>query len=139
MYFKIIKCIDNSDPAKDKPAKQYRRHNSGSGPEEPLRINREIVDENNQVIGRCNANIYISDAAIINKLWIDKRYRRMGLATELLENIEKISQENGCSSIHLDTFNVGKKEFYISHGYKVFGTREDCPKGHCRYYMKKEF
>ena len=29
------------------------------------------------------------------------------------------------------------KEFYEKQGYEVFGVLEDCPKGHCRYYLKK--
>lgn len=28
-------------------------------------------------------------------------------------------------------------DFYIKFGYELFGTLEDCPKGHFRYYLKK--
>ena len=39
--------------------------------------------------------------------------------------------------IHLDTFDFQAKDFYLKHGYEVFGVLDDCPKGHKRYYMKK--
>jgi hypothetical protein len=38
---------------------------------------------------------------------------------------------------HLDTFDWQTKEFYLKHGYEVFGVLDDCPPGHKRYYMKK--
>lgn len=137
MFFRIVKCINNNDITKDKSTDQNRQQRSGCQ-FNPMHVAKEIVDENNYVIGKCTAEIYEGDAAIIETLQIDQKYRWMGLATELLEKIETLSQEKGCSSIHLDTFDVDKKEFYMSHGYEIFGTMENCPKGHCRYYLKKE-
>lgn len=32
-----------------------------------------------------------------------------------------------------------KKDFYIKHGYEVFGVLDDCPKGHKRYFFNKIF
>jgi len=37
----------------------------------------------------------------------------------------------------VDTFDRQVREFYEEIGYSVFGILEGCPKGHCRYYMKK--
>jgi hypothetical protein len=39
--------------------------------------------------------------------------------------------------LHLDTFDFQAKDFYVKHGYEVFGVLEDCPEGHVRYFMKK--
>jgi len=35
-------------------------------------------------------------------------------------------------------YKAEKKDFYLKQGYSIFGTLENAPKGHCRYYMKKE-
>jgi hypothetical protein len=29
------------------------------------------------------------------------------------------------------------KDFYLRHGYEIFGVLDNCPPGHQRYYMKK--
>ena len=38
---------------------------------------------------------------------------------------------------HLDTFDFQAKDFYLKHGYEIFGTLENCPPNHNRYYLKK--
>lgn len=38
----------------------------------------------------------------------------------------------------LDTFDFQACEFYEKHGYTAFGVLEDCPTGHCRFYMEKK-
>lgn len=43
----------------------------------------------------------------------------------------------GCNLVHLDTFDFQAKDFYLKHGYEVFGVLDDCPMEHKRYYMKK--
>ena len=56
---------------------------------------------------------------------------------DLLKEIENIAIEKGCHLIHLDTFDFQAKDFYIKHGYEVFGVLDECPKKHKRYYLKK--
>ena len=51
--------------------------------------------------------------------------------------VEEIAKERSANLVHLDTFDFQAKDFYLKHGYEVFGVLEDCPKGHKRYYMKK--
>lgn len=46
-------------------------------------------------------------------------------------------KEKGGKLVHLDTFDFQAKDFYLKNGYEVFGVLEDCPKGHKRYYLKK--
>lgn len=45
--------------------------------------------------------------------------------------------KNGCYLVHLDTFDFQAKDFYLKHGYEIFGVLADCPKEHNRYFMKK--
>ena len=65
------------------------------------------------------------------------QYRGQGLGSILLGEVEREAMEKGCHLVHLDTFDFQAKEFYEKNGYSVFGTLEDCPKGHVRYYLKK--
>ena len=73
----------------------------------------------------------------IDIVWVDKQYRRQGLGSILLGEVEREAMEKDCHLVHLDTFDFQAKEFYEKNGYSMFGTLEDCPKGHNRYYLKK--
>lgn len=69
---------------------------------------------------------------------MDEKYRKTGFGSKLLKEVEKIAEREGCSLIHLDTFDFQAKDFYVRHGYEIFGVLEDCPVNHCRYYLKKK-
>jgi hypothetical protein len=43
----------------------------------------------------------------------------------------------GCHSAFLDTFSYQARPFYEKLGYEVFGTLNDYPRGHQRFYMQK--
>lgn len=81
--------------------------------------------------------ICIVGIVYINVLWVKEEYRKDGLGTKLLKEIEKIAKEKDCHLIHLDTFDFQAKDFYIRHGYEIFGVLDQCPENHKRYFMKK--
>ena len=92
-------------------------------------INRKIVDENGNIIG---------GIMFIDILWFDEAYRKQGLGSQMLHEMERIAREKNCTLIHLDTYDFQAKDFYLKHGFEVFGVLEDCPPGHCRYFLKKK-
>ena len=100
-------------------------------------LDKKIIDDKGNIIAGCIAKMYCWNVTYIDILWVDAKYRKLGLGTELLGEIERTAKEKGCYLVHLDTFDFQAKEFYEKHGYLLFGTLEDCPKGHCRYYLKK--
>lgn len=100
-------------------------------------INRVIKDKNGNVLAGINTLMYCWNCLYIDVIWVKEEYRKAGYGTVLLNEIEKIAKEKGCNLIHLDTFDFQAKDFYIRHGYEVFGVLDDCPKEHKRYYMKK--
>lgn len=100
-------------------------------------LDKKITDDKGKIIAGCVARIYCWNVAYIDTLWVDEKYRGTGLGTKLLAEVEKTAKDKGCYLIHLDTFDFQAKEFYERQGYKVFGVLEDCPKEHCRYYLKK--
>ncbi|MCM1165116.1 MAG: GNAT family N-acetyltransferase [Lachnospiraceae bacterium] len=100
-------------------------------------INKKITDEDGNIIAGCVANGWWWKAVYVDTLWVSEEYRRKGLGSILLGTVERIAAENGCTLIHLDTFDFQAKDFYIKQGYEVFGVLENSPEGHCRYYLKK--
>ena len=55
----------------------------------------------------------------------------------MLQKVEEQAKSFGSKLVHLDTFDFQARDFYLKHGYEIFGTLENCPEGHNRYYMKK--
>lgn len=106
--------------------------------EDFIDIYKKIVDENGNIIGGCLAEMYCWNVMYIDVLWIDVEHRKQGLGAKLLQEIERIAIEKNCTLIHLDTFDFQAKDFYVKQGYEIFGILEDCPKNHCRYYLKKK-
>ncbi|MCW6108971.1 GNAT family N-acetyltransferase [Clostridium sporogenes] len=102
-----------------------------------LCINRVIEDTNGEIIAGILSNMYCWNCIYIDVLWVKEEYRKDGLGTKLLKELEKIAKEKDCHLIHLDTFDFQAKDFYIRHGYEIFGVLDQCPENHKRYFMKK--
>lgn len=103
-----------------------------------ISVSKKAADESGTLLAGCIAEIYCWNVAYVELLWVDERYRGMGLGSKLLAEVERTAVEAGCTLIHLDTFDFQAKDFYLRHGYEIFGVLEDCPEGHCRYYLKKK-
>jgi hypothetical protein len=55
----------------------------------------------------------------------------------LVEALEEAAIRLGCRGAYLDTFSYQARPFYGKLGYAVFGTLEDYPPGHRRFFMRK--
>lgn len=99
-------------------------------------LSKKIVKDD-KIIAGIVAKLYCWNIACVDALWIDSNYRGNQLGSLLLEEVENEAKSKGAKLIHLDTFDFQAKEFYEKHGYSVFGTLEDCPENHHRYYLKK--
>lgn len=99
-------------------------------------LNFTIKDQNEIVAGICG-DVYIWNILYISVFFVEKTYRQQGFGSFLLNKLEEKAQKLGVELIHLDTFDFQAKDFYLQHGYEIFGVLEDCPKGHQRFYMKK--
>ena len=71
-------------------------------------------------------------------IYVFESYRHQGIASQLLQHIEELARSYKCHLAHLDTFDFQAKDFYLKHGYSIFGILENAPMGHSRYYMKKD-
>ena len=104
-----------------------------------LWINRIVEDKNGNIIAGIISKMYCWNCLYIDVLWVKEEHRKDGLGSRLLKEIESVAIEKGCYLIHLDTFDFQAKDFYIKHGYEVFGVLDECPAGHKRYFLKKIF
>jgi GNAT superfamily N-acetyltransferase len=96
-----------------------------------------VIKEGDVIVAGITAVLYCWKCLYINVLWVDEKYRNKGLGKELLKRTEDRAKELGCPLSHLDTFDFQAKDFYLKHGYVIFGELEDCPPNHKRFYLKK--
>jgi ribosomal protein S18 acetylase RimI-like enzyme len=73
----------------------------------------------------------------ISAVFVDEQYRRRQLGTQLMQAAETEAQNRGCFGAYLDTFSYQARPFFEKLGYIVFGTLDDYPVRHQRYYMRK--
>ncbi|MDP4146453.1 MAG: GNAT family N-acetyltransferase [Bacillota bacterium] len=100
-------------------------------------INRVIKALDGNIIAGINSILYCWNCLYIDVLWVKEEFRKEGYGSALLDEVEKIAKEKGCKLVHLDTFDFQAKDFYLKHGYDIFGVLDNCPLSHKRYYMKK--
>ena len=71
-------------------------------------------------------------------LWIDEPVRGQDWGTRLMDQAEAYARERGCHSVTLDTHSFQARPFYEGRGYEVFGTLDDYPKGHKKFFLRKK-
>ncbi|HBS48384.1 TPA: GNAT family N-acetyltransferase [Candidatus Dependentiae bacterium] len=103
-----------------------------------ININYVLKDNDGSIIGGITTTLYCWKVLYINVLWIDEPFQKQGYGSHLLDKVETEAKKLGCSLAHLDTFDFQAKDFYLKHGYEVFGVLDDCPPGHKEYFMKKK-
>jgi ribosomal protein S18 acetylase RimI-like enzyme len=77
------------------------------------------------------------NGCFISTLWVAEFARKKGIGRILLGKAEEQAVQHGCDHIHLDTFDFQARGFYEKNGFQVFGTIENYPVGHQRYYLIK--
>ena len=73
----------------------------------------------------------------VNLLFIPESMRRGGIGRKLMLEAEAEAIRRGCRAAVLDTFSFQARGFYEKLGYSVFGTLDDYPPGHSRFYLTK--
>jgi GNAT superfamily N-acetyltransferase len=107
--------------------------------EDSIDLSYVLQDNTGQVIAGINATLYCWKILSVDILHVEHSHRGKGYGKLLLDKAESKAKSLGGYMSHLDTFDWQAKEFYEHLGYVVFGILENCPPGHKRYYMKKEF
>ena len=100
----------------------------------------KVVDEQGAIIGGCVLDIDKMKTAEIDRLWVDARYRNLGIGSALIRRAEQEAREKGCRSIvntYIFDFQTAKRLFE-RHGYRHIGTVRDWPKGYESYTLIKK-
>ena len=75
----------------------------------------------------------------LHYLFLPEDLRGAGLGSSLLTRLEAEARARGCIGVWLDTLSFQARPFYEKHGYALFGSIEDHPPGHARYFLSKRF
>ncbi len=97
-----------------------------------------VRDETGAVVGGLTGR---TSAAwlFVEPLWLPEALRGTGLGTRMMMAAEAEAVQRGCMGAHLDTYDFQAPGFYQKLGYEVFGSIEDHPPGHTRFWMRKRF
>ncbi len=104
---------------------------------QPCILKNYVIKDKEKIIAGVNATIYYWKILYIDVLFVDESFRGKQLGSSLLQKVEDEAKAIGATLAHLDTFNFQAKDFYLKHGYEIFGVLTDCPPNHKRYYLKK--
>ena len=98
----------------------------------------KIENEAGEIIGGCVATAYEYrwSRVLLDDLWVDERYRRMGLGSMIIREVERIAKAKGCRVVTLGTASYMARPFYEKHGYTVFTTLKK-PNGYISYSLVK--
>lgn len=78
-----------------------------------------IKDINEQIIAGCNGYI-IFGIIYTDQLWVDKNYRKSGIARELLNKVHEHGRKNKCNLATVCTMSFqGALDFYKKLGYEI--------------------
>lgn len=103
-----------------------------------LVLKNYVIKDKGLIIAGIKADVYHWGILYVDVLFVDENHRHKGLGSTLLQKVEQEAKEMGAKLVHTDTFDFQALDFYLKHGYEVFGVLEDCPKDHKRYYLKKK-
>lgn len=73
----------------------------------------------------------------IDTVFVEEKYRRQGVGTELLKEAEKRAKTLGANMIRLDTFNWQGREFYKKLGYEEVGGYSSYEDGFSEHFFVK--
>jgi GNAT superfamily N-acetyltransferase len=89
-----------------------------------------------EIIGGLFGSTYYSFLHV-DLLFVPKNLRGAGLGKDILERAEHEALQRGCRGSWLDTFDWQARGFYEKLGYTLFGTLENYPPGHTRFFLTK--
>ena len=106
-------------------------------PEAPRPLVLLISDsDGDEIVGGLYGSTWFSYLHV-NLLFVPESMRGAGIGRKLMMEAEAEATRRGCSAASLDTFSFQARGFYERLGYSVFGTLDDYPHGHSRFYLTK--
>jgi GNAT superfamily N-acetyltransferase len=113
---------------------QYNKQQAGDTDHKSLCY--MLHDGEGQAVGGIIGSTYW-DWLYVDLLWLREDLRGQGYGHQLLTAAEDEARRRGARNAYLDTFSFQAPGFYEQHGYRVFGTLDDFPVGHRRFFLTK--
>lgn len=101
-------------------------------------IAKKLVDENGKLIAGISGMAGGWRACNIDVLWVEEAYRRQGLGSFLLREVEEEAKKYG-TYIMLSEAGDWNEGFFRKNGYTIRGTLANYPQGHKCYELEKRF
>lgn len=95
-----------------------------------------IRNDDGDIVGGVTGEAW-ADWLFVQLLWLDEAHRGKDLASRAMDALEDEARAFGAKHAYLDTFSFQARPFYEKRGYRVFGTLENYPDAHSRYWMTK--
>lgn len=103
----------------------------------PAVIKIGVVDDNGEVIAGLFASMGGYRIMYVSILFVDERYRRQKIGTQLMNDLEIKSRKLGARFIRLDTFDWQGYDFYKSLGYEEVGSYSDSQQRFSEHFFLK--
>lgn len=100
-------------------------------------IRNGIKDDNGNIIAGLDAVITTFKILYVSTLFVDEKYRRKGIGTQLIKEMELRAKKLGVNTIRLDTFDWQGKDFYKAVGYELVGNYSNIEDGYAEYFFLK--
>lgn len=95
------------------------------------------IEEDGRLIAGLDACVTAFRILYVSTVFVDEAYRRKGIGTRLMREMEERAAGMGVNTIRLDTFDWQGKDFYTSLGYEIVGQYENAGDGYSEYFFLK--
>lgn len=137
MTFRITPVSDPTEDDREAilaPLRAYNRSQAGDPRIRPVVLS--VIDEAGATTGGLWGRLGY-DWMFIELLVVPEAARGSGIGRQLMAMAEARAREEDCVGIWLDTYAFQARGFYEKLGFSVFGTIDDYPRGHQRFFMEK--
>ena len=132
-----MKLVTLSDAQAEEIGERLSAYDDGHMPAGPEGAVRLGIEEDGRLIAGLDACITAFRILYVSTVFVDEEYRRRGIGTRLMREMEKRAAAMGVSVIRLDTFDWQGRDFYTALGYETAGHYENAEEGYAEYFFLK--
>mgnify|MGYP004469299239 CR=1 FL=1 len=117
---KLMKATKEQEEFVDDKLTEYNQNSKPLLQERAAEIFSYSAMEGEKVVGGIFGYSSMYKIGYIDTLWVDSNYRRQGIGSQLLKQVEADLTNFGCAVVHLETFDFQGPQFYLANGYHEF-------------------